>query len=78
MKNVNKERLYLDYDVSATSYTDVRDWVEDVVDGFNKGMKFDSFVDKKFNHKQASVILSPTRDAKAKAQKPYKTYRLAK
>ena len=78
MKNINKERLYLDNQAPTPSYADVRDWVEDVVDGFNKGMKFDSFVDKKFNHKQATVILSPTRDAKAKAQKPYNTYRLAK
>lgn len=78
MKNVNKERLYLDYEVSDTSYADVRDWVENVVDGFNKGMKFDSFVDKKLSHHHAAVIMSPSKNSKAKAQKPYKTYRLAK
>jgi len=78
MKNVNKERLYLDYEVSATSYADVRDWVENVVDGFNKGMKFDSFVDKKLNSRRAAIVFSPTKDSKAKAKKPYKTYRLAK
>ena len=71
MRNINKERMYLDNKAPTPSYTDVRDWVEDVVDGFNKGMKFDGMVDKKAKEHAVSLILS---SAKNRKQKPYKTY----
>lgn len=77
MKNVSKESFYLDNPVATTSYADVRDWVEHVVDGFNKGMKFDGMVDKKSHKKPAMTVILGNAKDKNKKQKPYKTYRIA-
>lgn len=47
--SADKEQIYLDQNVCEDSYSDIRDWVEGVVDGFKKGMEFDGLVDRKRN-----------------------------
>lgn len=52
----------LDQSMGVADYSDIRDWVEDVVDGFHKGMQFDGLVDKKKNVRRAvSLFLKPTK-----------------
>lgn len=59
---MDKERFNLDESYGVASYSDIRDWVEDVVDGFHKGMQFDGLVDKKKNVRRAvSLFLKPTK-----------------
>jgi len=52
----------LDENLGVAPYSDIRDWVENVVDGFNKGMQFDGRVDKKRNvHRAVSMFLKPAK-----------------
>ncbi len=61
-RSLISKKKFLDENVGLNSYADLRDWVEDVVDGFNKGMQFDSVVDKKNNVNRAvSMFLKPTK-----------------
>lgn len=53
MRNGNKAQALLDRSTPVHSYSDIRDWVEGVVDGFHKGMQFDGLVDRKDNVQRA-------------------------
>ena len=54
--NAEEEQVYLDQNIENTSYTDIRDWVEGVVNGFKKGMQFDGIVDRKRNVRRAVAM----------------------
>lgn len=61
-RGADKGRFELDQSFGVASYSDIRDWVENVVDGFHKGMTFDGLVDKKKNVRRAvSMFLKQAR-----------------